>query len=90
MEQSKAVVSASATNVVVPVEPLSGGKSAVVTFRAGLTLNMGNYETARVDVGIDFPCDADKIDTAYKRAKEWVTTRLQDEVSDIRQKRSAF
>ena len=90
MEKSKEVVSERATNVAVPLAPLSGGKSAVVTFRAGLTLNMGNYETARVDVGIDFPCDADKIDTAYRRAKEWVVTRLQDEVSDIRQKRSVF
>ncbi len=50
----------------------------------GLTLNLGNYETARVDVTIRIPCYREEAEQAYAAAREWVETRLQSEVEDIR------
>lgn len=38
------------------------GPMATVTISRGLTLNMGNYESARVDETITMPCNADPVE----------------------------
>lgn len=55
------------------------GQQARVRFGAGLTINLGNFESARIDVQVELPCDADNITAALEEATEFVHTRLAEE-----------
>lgn len=59
---------------------------AVVGFDAGLTLKLGNFEMARVDVRISYPCapTEEAVAQTYEFCKTWVAQRLQTEVEEIR------
>jgi len=59
---------------------------AKVTRGYGLTLNLGNYESARVDVSVTVPCYVEDIDKADKWAASWVQKRIEAEVSMIKHK----
>jgi hypothetical protein len=58
--------------------------AATVDVGYGLTLNIGNYESARVDVRVSVPCYREEMDDAYAYAKEWAEKRVQKEVADVR------
>lgn len=51
----------------------------------GLTLNMGNYESARVDAWLQMPCDPAKIDDAYSDVTGWVEKKVGEQRDAIRQ-----
>ena len=52
---------------------------AKVSFALGLTLNIGNYESARIDVGVALPCYREELHDAYTFARTLVTERLSKE-----------
>jgi hypothetical protein len=70
-------------SVMLATESISG-PHAEVSFEAGVTLNLGYYEMARVGVSIRYPCAPAEVAQVYERAKAWVTERLQAEIQDIR------
>jgi hypothetical protein len=49
---------------------------AVIGVEAGLTMNLGNYESARISVSISVPCYAEERDAAYNEACKWVEERI--------------
>jgi hypothetical protein len=57
---------------------------AIVHLGFGLTINLGNYESARLDVSISVPCYKEQADDAYAAAKVWVEERVQQEVAEIK------
>jgi len=57
---------------------------AEILYEAGATLNIGNYESARITVGIRVPCYREEIPSAFEAAKSWVEAKLEAEVKDIR------
>ncbi len=57
---------------------------AKVSVGMGLTLNLGNYESARIDVSLVVPCYREESNDAYNYARKWVEDRLAVEVKDIR------
>ncbi len=57
---------------------------AKVSVSQGLTLNLGNYESARIEVSIAVPCYREEVDDAYRYAISWVEDRLSTEVSSVR------
>lgn len=57
---------------------------AMVEIGYGLTLNIGNYESARIDVRIALPCYVEETDQAFAFAKKWTEERIQTEVKEIR------
>jgi len=57
---------------------------ARVDLNLGLTINLGNFESARVDVGVSLPCYSEEVDATYERAKEWAGARLQHEAQAVR------
>ena len=57
---------------------------ASVEIGYGLTLNIGNYESARVDVKVSVPCYREEVDDAYAFAKKWAEDRVKKEVSEVR------
>jgi hypothetical protein len=42
---------------------------------------MGDYESARVDVGLTLPFDGHNYEAAYDEAREWVRERAEEEIS---------
>jgi hypothetical protein len=50
-----------------------------VSYGAGLTINLGNYESARIDVIVSVPCYREELDDAMAFAKK----RAEDEVEKV-------
>jgi len=61
------------------------GPVAMVRRGYGLTLNLGNYESARLDVSVEVPCHVEDVDAADEWARAWVEERVKAEVSDVRE-----
>lgn len=60
--------------------------SARVSINKGLTLNLGNYESARVSVGFDMPCYVEEVKEVTEVVNQMVEDRLQAEVIEVRGK----
>jgi len=56
---------------------------AQVGVSLGLTINMGNYESARLDVSINVPCYQEEVEGAYTFARQFVEDRLVGEKKKI-------
>jgi hypothetical protein len=76
------------SDLVVKNEPLTVQRfvtePARVSVGMGLTLNLGNYESARIDVSLVVPCYCEETEEAYVYARDWVEKKLEAEVQDIR------
>ena len=57
---------------------------ATVELGYGLTVNIGNYESARVDVKLSVPCYREESEAAYEWARTWVEERVRKEVVEIK------
>jgi hypothetical protein len=62
--------------------------AATVEVALGLTINMGHYESARIDVSLSVPCDPRRIDDVADTVKRWVERRVTAEAKQIRKDRS--
>lgn len=45
---------------------------------AGQTINLGNYNSARISVSVKLPCKKADLDQTYDEAMEWVDERMSD------------
>lgn len=59
---------------------------ARVVLQKGLTMNLGNFESARVTVGFECPCYVEEVKEIEPALNEMVEARLQREVLDVRGK----
>lgn len=66
------------TEVVVPGTFESNGME--VTIEGGSTINLGNYESARIGVSIKVPCSPSTLNEAYEWGLSWVGERITSEV----------
>lgn len=57
---------------------------AVVTRGYGLTINRGNFESARVDVSVSVPCYVEDIEAADHWAAAFCEERIKQEVASVR------
>ena len=57
---------------------------AKVEVAMGLTLNLGNYESARVEVRVSVPVYREEINDAFAYVKKYVEKRVNAEVEEIR------
>lgn len=55
---------------------------AYVRVNAGMTKNMGNYESLRVDVSLTIPCYAEEIDKVFPVVADKASVFLQDELKN--------
>lgn len=53
---------------------------AFIRVNAGVTKNLGNYESLRVDVSITAPCYVEEMESVQKHIAELVATMLDEEV----------
>lgn len=58
---------------------IAPARLAHVRFGAGLTINLGNFESARLDVQVELPCDVEGLTEAMEEASEFVQARLAEE-----------
>jgi len=57
---------------------------ATVKVAYGLTLNLGNYESGRVDAGVELPCYPEEVDDAFKEAWDKCEREVIEQVAAIR------
>lgn len=57
---------------------------AQVQVGMGLTLNLGNYESARIDIRLSVPVYREEINDAYEFVRQYVEKRMDKEVADIK------
>jgi len=62
---------------------------ATVSVEYGLTMNLGNFESARIAVHLTVPAYREEVDGAYDYARKFVESRVATEVAEIRQSRKA-
>lgn len=56
-----------------------GVEPALVRVSAGSTINLGNFESMRIDVSVTLPCRVEDIDDTYVRASEFVSDKMAEE-----------
>jgi len=61
---------------------------ANVSVEYALTMNLGNYESARISVSVTVPCYKEEIDEAYEFAQAWAEQRLAKERDMINSNRN--
>lgn len=49
---------------------------AIITVGAGRTVNLGNFNSARIDVQISYPCAVDDIEAGWEFAYGWVDEKI--------------
>ena len=57
--------------------------TANVSVKGGATVNLGNYESARVDVMLSVPCYIEEIDEVYEQTKDWVDRMVKKEYDEL-------
>jgi hypothetical protein len=57
---------------------------ARVSVEMANTINMGNFQSAHISVGLVLPCYREEIDGAYNYGREWVEARMVTEVQEAR------
>jgi hypothetical protein len=67
----------------IPGMAISPDRLAKVKYSTGMTVNIGDYQSARVDVGIELPTDVEKLNPAYDAAVDFCSERLLDEVGNL-------
>lgn len=90
-KKSKEIIAEDNTQepVAVPEETTKPVKEAVssqlceVGVEASYTHNLGNYQSARVQVSLRIPCQHAEIDAVYEYGQEWVNHRLSKMVEDL-------
>lgn len=62
------------------------GQPSEIFAEFALTMNLGNYESAKVTVGLRVPCSAEDKDADYETIRNWVTERVRKEALLVRGK----
>lgn len=73
----------------VPYESDNPEALAKVQVSYSRTVNLGNYNSARVEVGVELPCHADEIQDAYDAAVEFVGPKYVETINQVIQSRKA-
>ena len=57
---------------------------ATVHAEIGLTINIGNFESVRVHVGVTVPCYKEEVEDCYQWAKDFAESKVKAEAADVR------
>jgi len=55
---------------------------AEVTYHLTKTINLGNYESIKIQCGITLASDPDTLEETFKRAKKFVDKKLKKETAE--------
>lgn len=62
----------------------------MVSYKIGLTINIPEYQSARIDIGIDLPFDEGERDKKYEEAREYVNEKLIEEMDTLQALKSVL
>ena len=68
-------------------EILMSEKTGSVGMSCGLTVNMGNYESARVDCWLTLPCTEESADESCKKCMDFVTKKVSEKAKKYRKEK---
>lgn len=51
----------------------------------GVTENLGDFESVRVDISLTVPCYKEELEDAAKFAEEWVATRVMKDKDEVKE-----
>jgi len=71
-------------NPIDEVEFLDGEPMAEVSIRKGITVNLGNFESFRIDVGITMPCKKSEVKKLVEKGGVSIVKRLAHEVQMVK------
>ena len=57
---------------------------ANISVKGGATINLGNYESARIDVMLSMPCYVEEIEEVFPKVKDWVDKKLAKEYRELK------
>lgn len=57
---------------------------ARVQVKYGKTINLGNYESARIDIALEIPADMDDLEPCYSFASEWVGAKMEELLKEVK------
>jgi hypothetical protein len=57
---------------------------ANVRVEMGMTINLGNYESAKISVCLSVPCYKEEADAAFEYAKKWVEVKTLEEAAEAK------
>lgn len=71
-------------NVRLPMPPLDV-PCAYINVKAGATVPIPKkrYHSARIDIGLSYPCHPEKIDEVYEKVSKWVDDRIAKEYAEL-------
>jgi hypothetical protein len=72
------------TDTVPDVLPPGTGELARVKVGMGMTMNLGDYQSARVDVGLELPCRPAEVKEAFGLAWETVESEIRVQIRETR------
>lgn len=58
-------------------------KLARVRFSTGMTINLGDYQSANVNISLELPSHEDEIETTYEKTAEFVQDKLYEEIGSL-------
>lgn len=58
---------------------------ARVTLELGVTINLGNFESCRLSVGVEVPCYREELDDAYAYWLDYAKGKIVEEQNAIKQ-----
>lgn len=61
-----------------------GTQPASISVKNGMTINLGNYESARIDVMVTLPCYREEIPQAIEVAKSIVENAIRPEIAEVK------
>lgn len=64
---------------------LEAKKACVITVTGGSTVNLGNYEFARIDVALTMQVAEDELDAGYEFICTWVSEKIAKAVKDSKE-----
>jgi hypothetical protein len=56
----------------------------MVKFGASHTVNLGNYESAKITVSVEMPSTKEDLNDTYQFAESWVSEKIQTAISDTK------
>jgi len=59
------------------------GPTAKVSLSGGATVNMGNFESVRVEMGIELPCYMEEVADVHRILQATIEAKLKSEVDEL-------
>ena len=83
-KEGNEVIANQSEEVLHPGFVVSPEDQCFVTSEGSHTINLGNYESAKIVVGLRVFCGKDDINAAYEFATDWISEKIKAEVKKIK------